>query len=381
MILHVEGASIPGAPALPEFLKADVYIPPHILEEEPDCKSTIAAMVQMFLENIGVPTVKRFTGAAKKLGWSLLQVEAVPNPPHYFPYLVPPPTSNKSAHYIFRRRPYGSLPILHTDQHGHLATTSTTSSSQSTAALPAELPASQGSDIYFTSEELDATELALIDATEELADLRAQLKQAKAKEKANEIEIVRLHDEMARAFAILRKQGSRLAAAELASSRETPISTSYNTHPVTPSSSSSQRVVSSSPTKLGSHRVLHKFPSAAETSPFPKVDISKFPRPIQDVHLNSTPTKHLSLETPRSSSKTKMEKELAVVSALGPATIKFINAHGLSNIVPVLNLIVQHNPAPRWATILTGLSLDDEDYHLLVDALTTDWLSEGTRED
>lgn len=61
MILHVEGASIPGAPTCPEFLKADVYMPPHmshILKEEPDCQDFIAAMVQTFIEQIGVPTVK-----------------------------------------------------------------------------------------------------------------------------------------------------------------------------------------------------------------------------------------------------------------------------------------------------------------------------------
>jgi hypothetical protein len=112
-------------------------------------------------------------------------------------------------------------------------------------------------------------------------------------------------------------------------------------------------------------------------SSFPKADISKFPRPIQAVPLNLTLACHFShqaLETPCSKSKPKRGHEPPVVSELGPATMQFIAAHDLTHIMPVLALIIQHNPAPQWSTLIMGLSLCDEDHNSLVDALTNDWL-------
>ena len=64
---------IPGAPHLPECLKADVYLPPHLVDEHPECHLPIAAMVQTFIEEIGIPTVNRYIAAGHEFGWTFPQ--------------------------------------------------------------------------------------------------------------------------------------------------------------------------------------------------------------------------------------------------------------------------------------------------------------------
>jgi hypothetical protein len=121
-------------------------------------------MAQTFIEEIGVPTVKQWVAAAHKLEWSLTQKGAITTPSNYFPHFVLPPATPGSAHYIFHGHPYGSLSMLTPPSNA-----SSASSSTNTQAVM--LPSSQASGEYF-SEEPDSTTLALMDATEELADLR-----------------------------------------------------------------------------------------------------------------------------------------------------------------------------------------------------------------
>jgi hypothetical protein len=59
MVLHVDGTAPPGTLPLPENLKAHFYFPPNLLNEFQDSHKPIAPIVQSFIENIGVPTVKR----------------------------------------------------------------------------------------------------------------------------------------------------------------------------------------------------------------------------------------------------------------------------------------------------------------------------------
>jgi hypothetical protein len=113
MVLHVDSMTIPGAPAQPEYIKADVYFPPHLLAELPESHHAIAMIVQTFIESIGVPVVTRWTRAAHNRGWPLNQRGPIMSPSSHFPQLVPNPVTPSSAHYIFCGRPYGS-PYGHT---------------------------------------------------------------------------------------------------------------------------------------------------------------------------------------------------------------------------------------------------------------------------
>ena len=71
MIIHIEGANTPGAPALPEYIKANVYLPPIMMSEHPKTHPAIAEIVQTFIETIGIPTIQHWTCTGKKCGWSL----------------------------------------------------------------------------------------------------------------------------------------------------------------------------------------------------------------------------------------------------------------------------------------------------------------------
>jgi len=113
MVLHVDGTTIPNAPALPEYLKAHVYLPPNLVGEFTDSHGPIANIVQSFIEAIGVPTVMRWRRAASNNNWSLTQppsgglpAPSAPNLP-----LIPHATLPTSSYYIFPGRPYGSLHV------------------------------------------------------------------------------------------------------------------------------------------------------------------------------------------------------------------------------------------------------------------------------
>jgi hypothetical protein len=60
MVVHVDGTTPPKAPALPEYLKAHVYLPPNLVSEFTDSHRPIASIVQSFIEAVGVPTVLRW---------------------------------------------------------------------------------------------------------------------------------------------------------------------------------------------------------------------------------------------------------------------------------------------------------------------------------
>jgi hypothetical protein len=161
MVIHIEGAMVPGAPILPEYLKADVYVPPHILHKHPACQHPVAVMVQTFIEEVGIPTVNRWARAAHNLGWNLSQKGPISNPPSSYPNSVPSSVGPGSAHYIFCGWPHGALAML--------------ASPSDSSGISGELPASQGSDNYFSTDKSDAVVLALMDTTTEIMNLKEHL--------------------------------------------------------------------------------------------------------------------------------------------------------------------------------------------------------------
>ncbi|KAJ6571928.1 hypothetical protein B0H19DRAFT_1064944 [Mycena capillaripes] len=81
MILHVDGTAHPAAPLTPEYLKANVYLPPSFIQENPDSHQSLASIAQLFLEYVGVPTVAAWTRRGHTLNWPLGQQGTVPAPP------------------------------------------------------------------------------------------------------------------------------------------------------------------------------------------------------------------------------------------------------------------------------------------------------------
>jgi hypothetical protein len=69
-VVHVEGTTRPGSPNEPEYIKADVYFPDHMVREEPYTSKVVSDIVQQFIRNIGIPTIERFNRCIKLL-WNL----------------------------------------------------------------------------------------------------------------------------------------------------------------------------------------------------------------------------------------------------------------------------------------------------------------------
>ncbi|KAI0684293.1 hypothetical protein BC835DRAFT_1422324 [Cytidiella melzeri] len=111
IMLHIDGNQKPGSPHVPEAVKADVYITPHIKQENPDGEVFVAQVAQAFIESIAVPSIQRWEGAmGNRLRSSRTHLRA---PPHYNymdpPPLIPAPNTPTSSIYTICGRPVGAL--------------------------------------------------------------------------------------------------------------------------------------------------------------------------------------------------------------------------------------------------------------------------------
>ena len=330
-------------------MKANVYIPPHLIIEQPDCKRPIAAIVQAVIETIGIPTVKRWREAALGMGWSLSQKGHVSTPSEHFPYLIPPPVNPGSASYIFRGRKYGSLPLLIPSPEDSSTTSFHTSSASSSTAFDTSIP-STSDDIYFP-DELSPVELALVNATEKMAYLEEHLEQANQKEEEYLAQIRDLRNELAETMSNLKKR---------------------EYVPFSPTSPSRQ-----------ARQVSPKTPHATTSLHFPKVNVSMFPRPSPARFQSNVsapdllPAASCSPVTPKA--KQKGKAETIVLSKLGPATMECLTTFNLTHLTEMVDLIVRYNLPPLWAVRLATLSISDSVRDNLLVALAEDWEAEMTK--
>lgn len=111
MLLHVSGAQVPGSLPLPEYLKANVYLPPSLVENQPELHPSILRITQDFLETIGVATVRNWKNRVMNdLGWSMtMGGNARPNGKIHG---VPQPQS-RSSHYIIPGQRMGDFQGRH----------------------------------------------------------------------------------------------------------------------------------------------------------------------------------------------------------------------------------------------------------------------------
>lgn len=68
MVIHMPAAMEPGTPALPEYIKAHVYLSPATMQEIKDKTdhNPVPDVVQTIITEIGVPSVERFDRCRKK---------------------------------------------------------------------------------------------------------------------------------------------------------------------------------------------------------------------------------------------------------------------------------------------------------------------------
>ena len=58
LILHVEGATHPNSPRLPEYIKSNVYFPGYLIEQDPCLSPIISELVQKYIVDIGMPVIE-----------------------------------------------------------------------------------------------------------------------------------------------------------------------------------------------------------------------------------------------------------------------------------------------------------------------------------
>ncbi len=68
LLLHIDGNQAPGTKLVPEAVKVQAYITPHIKMEIAGGDVAVARIVQMFVESIALPSIKRWQQAMANIG-------------------------------------------------------------------------------------------------------------------------------------------------------------------------------------------------------------------------------------------------------------------------------------------------------------------------
>jgi hypothetical protein len=159
-VIHVEGATRPNSPRLPNYTKANVYFPRHLINEDPQYSPILSRMVQDYFVNIGLPVVGRWERCARGM-WPLTQGRNAPVPQAYPAQSVPASIPNGSSTFVY---------------HGHSVNTNPT-------PTPSRIIVDDYDD---DSEELDQAVLESLAIVERCALLEADLFTIRAKLTATE---------------------------------------------------------------------------------------------------------------------------------------------------------------------------------------------------
>ncbi|KAJ6463584.1 hypothetical protein DFH09DRAFT_1347255 [Mycena vulgaris] len=333
MIMHSVGTAVPGTPALPEYLRCSVYLPPAFIRRHPEAHQPIADIVQSYIQSVGVPTVVKWVADARARGWYLTQTGPRPHPNQLSTLVIPPPENTSSAHYIFRGRPAGIASPAASDPLPNPLPT------PAPAPAPAAAPDSPASSDYGSDdgEVYSDSSLALLAAYEQIAAWQA------------EVEGLRSHldsfDDISRelGLAIERERGYIEQQAGLRAD------------------------IAALQAQLVSGAVRSQASLSSSRGPFTNP-------PLYSVSQPSTPTRNrppLTLNAPsrggRSLSPVKSSQELPL-----PATMTFLGEHGLGDYGHALRLMVRCVTPAKWYEELAGLGVDEAFRSALIDCLTED---------
>lgn len=258
MVLHVNGTTPPGSVVAPKYLKAQVYLPPPLVDHHPELRPTIMCIVQQFIESIGVVTVRNWTSHAKtQLGYSLNQ------PGVCFPngciYDVPQP-ENGTSRYVFLGQPTGAF-----------------STSTSTSPSPASLPASTA---YSDDETVDPVILELLAAQDQNALLNAQILEQQSEIKnleaqlemlnVDNVPVARVHSPFqSTQFSPVRNATANFRALDISRTHhESPSPFLSRVCPISNKLSTSQRVYDPGPTCPGATHLGLSSPHRQTSQPF-----------------------------------------------------------------------------------------------------------------
>ena len=111
-VIHIPGAMEPLTPSLPEYIKANVYVPGAVIREieRRGGENPVPDIVQVIIRELGVPTVERFD-RIRALLWPFRRNTDIPKPRplpemHRMPMAIPA----NSSRYLFYGRNLHTLP-------------------------------------------------------------------------------------------------------------------------------------------------------------------------------------------------------------------------------------------------------------------------------
>ena len=175
LIIHVEGTTRPNSPCRPDYTKADVYFPRHLINEDPRFSPFLSHMVQEYIVNIGLPVVERWERCAGAL-WSLTQGKNVSVPQPYPAQTVPASFPNGSSTFVYYGHSVDANPTHRhdiVDDYDDDIDILTPAELESLAIL--EQCATLEGDLVTVRAQLTATQDALNESLSREANLRAQL--------------------------------------------------------------------------------------------------------------------------------------------------------------------------------------------------------------
>jgi len=295
MILHVDGTLIPNAPPLLEYIKSDVYLPLPFINEGIVSPSSVAKIVQDFIEEIAVPAVIQWKNAGAitpGLNWKFTDAEHHSTPSSNSPnlLLIPTPTSPMSSRRVFLGRAFGSL-----------------NDDLSSTLNPSTPPSS-----LMSCEDIGA-EQAMADLWEEVEQLRAVLSLAKNEEQASQELIASLRNEIKHLSTCLTMTMSELGIAQSGVRLPSPPPfTEENISHVLRSSSPSKALRRGTPTPVSPS---HSRPRAV-------------PNPGNIFQLSANPE---ASGSPHPITAASPARRHSPIKSFGPESIKVIAHHSLSH--------------------------------------------------
>jgi hypothetical protein len=181
LIIHVEGTTRPNSPRLPNYTKADVYFPRHLMNEDPRYSPILSHMVQEYIVGVGLPVIERWESCAGAM-WSLTLGVNAPVPQPYPAQTVPASIPNGSSTFVYHGRSVdanSTLPCRDiVDDYDDGIDELTAAELESLALV--ERCNSLGADLITVRAQLTTTENALNESLSREANLRAQLDAAQA---------------------------------------------------------------------------------------------------------------------------------------------------------------------------------------------------------
>jgi hypothetical protein len=312
MVLHVDGTLVPNAPPLPEYIKADVYLPPPFVEERIVSPFSVATIVQNFIEEIAVPAVIRWKQAAANtpgIRWRFGGEGDIPAPNRTNLPLIPSPVTTTSSRRTFFGRTSGSL----------------TAAPQAFPDSPFTPPSSP---ISSSTPGDDNIEQTLADLREEIVTLKDVLSFAHQERQDMEQTITSLRGEV-------RKLSARLSATM------SDLSASRSGHPPPPlfTEEHANQCRPSSPSKASRGK-----------RPIPVSPTVRVPVPGNIFQLGASPKMSSPSTSPQHSP----------IRSFGPESAKAISHHSLSHRVhTTLTRLCNEFTIDTWAAELSKIYPDD----------------------